>query len=313
MASASDDQLRAMAQHRGLKLLRSRRRKPGVGDYGKYGLADESGNALLGVGENGLTASAQDIEDFLRESEFGTWKQSAETTQQRPRPPKKPPKPEPDDEDAPVRRRSGQRLRRRAASGADNPPPGKKDLAGGTRPKPALRLVPQSGPAQEKLSRPTEKPRSRNESSPVPVPDPVLVVRLAATADSEELAALLNQLSGVAIEPSEVEANLATVRKAKAGLIVAELGKVIGFCQWSIIPSVHRGALGRLTVLVVDKAHRRRGIATAMLAAAQKALAKAGCKQVEALSGIAINNSHNFFRSLGFEQTSYRFVRDLGE
>lgn len=141
----------------------------------------------------------------------------------------------------------------------------------------------------------------------------MLVVRPAATADSEELAALLHQLSGVAIEPSEVEANLAVVRKAEAGLILAEFGSVVGCCQWSITPSVHRGALGRLTVLVVDKAHRRRGIATAMLAAAQKALAKAGCKQVEALSDIAIDNSHNFFRSLGFEQTSYRFIRDLGE
>jgi hypothetical protein len=35
--------------------------------------------------------------------------------------------------------------------------------------------------------------------------------------------------------------------------------------------------------------------------------------QVEALSDISINNSHNFFRSLGFEQTSYRFIRDVGE
>jgi ribosomal protein S18 acetylase RimI-like enzyme len=312
MTLASDDQLREMAQHRGLKLLRSRRRKPGVGDYGKYGLTDESGIALLGVGENGLTASAQDIEDYLRASELGTWKQSAQGALQRPPPPRKSPAPEPRGEDAPVRRRSGQRSRRRTAPGADSSP-GEKDVAGKIRPKPALRLVRQSGPAQEKLSRPTEIPRSRNESSPVPVPDPVLVVRPAATADSEELAALLNQLSGLAIEPAEVKTNLAMVRKAKAGLIVAQLGRVVGCCQWSIIPSVHRGALGRLIVIVVDKAHRRRGIATAMLAAAQKALAKAGCMQVEALSDISINNSHNFFRSLGFEQTSYRFIRDVGE
>ncbi|TCM14025.1 acetyltransferase (GNAT) family protein [Novosphingobium sp. PhB165] len=141
----------------------------------------------------------------------------------------------------------------------------------------------------------------------------MLRIRLANPNDSMELAALLDQLSGIAIEPSEVARNLAEVRKAKAGLIVAELGRVVGCCEWSIIPSVHRGALGRLIVLVVDKAHRRRGIATAMLAAAEKALAEVGCMQVEALSDIMINNSHNFFRSLGFEQTSYRFIRDLGE
>lgn len=31
------------------------------------------------------------------------------------------------------------------------------------------------------------------------------------------------------------------------------------------------------------------------------------------MSDITINNSHNFFRSLKFEQASYRFVRAIGE
>jgi hypothetical protein len=30
------------------------------------------------------------------------------------------------------------------------------------------------------------------------------------------------------------------------------------------------------------------------------------------MSDITVNNSHNFFRSLDFEQTSYRFVRAIG-
>ena len=196
--------------------MRSRRRKPGVGDYGKYGLTDESGKALLGVGKNGLTASAQDIEDFLRAGGLGTWKQSIDVMPQRPTPTKKPPAHEPGDEDAPVRRRSGQRPRRRTSSGADKPARAEKHEATGTRPKPALRLVPQSEPAQKKASRPTNESRSKPEHSPVPVsaPGPVLVVRPAVRADSQELAALLNQLSGVAIEQSEVEQNLAMARKA---------------------------------------------------------------------------------------------------
>lgn len=84
MAEISDDQLREMAQHRGLKLVKSRRRKPGVGDYGKYGLTDAAGQALLGIGDDELTASAADIQAYLRMSGLSTWKQSAETMPDRP-------------------------------------------------------------------------------------------------------------------------------------------------------------------------------------------------------------------------------------
>jgi ribosomal protein S18 acetylase RimI-like enzyme len=75
-----DDRLKAMAAHRGCKLVRSRRRKPG-GDYGRYGLKDAaSGADVLGVGEAGLTASAEEVEAFLRGSLASTWKRSLAAT-----------------------------------------------------------------------------------------------------------------------------------------------------------------------------------------------------------------------------------------
>ena len=46
-----------------------------------------------------------------------------------------------------------------------------------------------------------------------------------------------------------------------------------------------------------------------MLAAAEEALAKADCTLVEVMSDIKINDAHNFSRSFGFEQKSYRFAR----
>ena len=60
------DELRAIAEHRGMKLVRSRKRTPGVGDYGKFGLTDAADKPLLGIGEQGLTASAADIARYLR-------------------------------------------------------------------------------------------------------------------------------------------------------------------------------------------------------------------------------------------------------
>lgn len=91
--SERDDTLRAMAAHRGLKLVKSRRRKAG-GDFGLYGLKDAAGQAVFGFGKHDLTASAQDIQVFLRDTARDTWTKSAGATKARKLAP--PPKPAPE-------------------------------------------------------------------------------------------------------------------------------------------------------------------------------------------------------------------------
>lgn len=86
------DELRAIAEHRGMKLVRSRKRTPGVGDYGKFGLTDAAGKPLLGIGEQGLMASAADIAHYLRGGAADSWKLSAER-EPAAKPAKKAPKP----------------------------------------------------------------------------------------------------------------------------------------------------------------------------------------------------------------------------
>lgn len=78
MPNESTDKLREMAAHRGLKLLSSRRRKPG-GDFGKYGLNDAQGAPVFGVDKEGLSASAEEIEDYLRGATSNAWSKSAGT------------------------------------------------------------------------------------------------------------------------------------------------------------------------------------------------------------------------------------------
>ena len=76
MADPRDDVLREMARHRGFRLIKSRRRKPG-GDHGCYGLTDlKSGQDCFGIGENGLEASAEEIEAYLRGGARADWKRS---------------------------------------------------------------------------------------------------------------------------------------------------------------------------------------------------------------------------------------------
>jgi ribosomal protein S18 acetylase RimI-like enzyme len=94
----SDDELRAMAENRGCKLVRSRVRTPGRGDYGHFGLKDaKSDREVFGFGKKGLTASADEIAGFLRGNAAATWKSSVGNARRKtPKPaPAAKPKPEP--------------------------------------------------------------------------------------------------------------------------------------------------------------------------------------------------------------------------
>lgn len=81
MAEESVDELRDSARNRGLKLLRSRKRKPGVGDYGKFGLSDAAGTPVFGIEDGELTATADEVWDYLRRGLAATWKESAEAAE----------------------------------------------------------------------------------------------------------------------------------------------------------------------------------------------------------------------------------------
>ncbi len=122
---AGDDEtaaLRDAAAHRGLKLVRSRRRKPGVGDYGLYGLTDAGGKALLGMGDAVLTATSDDIRAYLRKVEGSTWAQSAEVTPAR-IPPRKPAADANDGEPPATRRKAAGKPRRTTPEKVPEPEP----------------------------------------------------------------------------------------------------------------------------------------------------------------------------------------------
>lgn len=288
--SPTDDQLRAMAEHRGLKLLRSRKRKPGVGDFGKFGLIGAKGEALLGIGKAGLTATAQEVEDYLRGRALGTWKLSAETTLPVQKGKRKIPI-EARDEPSPVRR-----------------PDKSPTRAGSTGTKPRLRSeTPPKSPRSP--VKPTLRIVASEDAEAVSAPR--WHIRPATVGDAAALAELLRQLAGARVARDDIAAHIASLKRTKSGLVVADREGVIGCCAWTIVPTVHRGLLGRITLLLVDKRHRRGGIATAMMEPALNALGRAGCGAVEAMSDIMIDNAHNFFRKRGYAQISYRFVRAL--
>jgi len=83
MADDRDEALRESARHRGLRLVKSRRRKPG-GDFGLYGLKEPGGKPVFGIESDALKASAEEVEDYLRGAVRDTWSKSAEGKRTKP-------------------------------------------------------------------------------------------------------------------------------------------------------------------------------------------------------------------------------------
>jgi N-acetylglutamate synthase-like GNAT family acetyltransferase len=314
-----DQKLREMAEHRGFKLVRSRKRKAGIGDYGKFGLTQADGKPLFGIGEAGLTASAKDIEAYLRQGSVSTWKASAESVPARPALAENPKRSEKADDN--VRSAPVIRPRRRNAAtrnavirngNARKAAPESRKAQSAEEPTPGLERASRAS-SSRRSAPPEARPTARVPAKPpaAPVPSPRLRVRAARPADAAALAKLLGQLVHVEIEELGIARNLDAARKAKGGMVIAEMGMLVGCCGWALLPTIQYGLIGRITMILVDEEHRLRGIAAALVEAASAALKKAGCTRVEAMSDIEIRNGHNFFRALKFEQTSYRFAKAL--
>jgi N-acetylglutamate synthase-like GNAT family acetyltransferase len=290
----TDEQLREAASHRGLKLVKSRKRKAGVGDYGKLGLTDPTGKPLFGVGDNGLTASAEEIADYLRAGEVSTWAESARVT----------PQAEP-------------RTRTTSAEGSDPEPP---PAVIRPRPRRSVGSAPASrrvedavGEVGKEDARGASDRASRSASlsgrieDEVPAPPPVLAVRSARGADADALKALLSTVG--------YDGGVSTIRKAIASaaartepILVADRGGVIGLLAWTIIPDIVEGAIGRISIIVVNEQDRRDGVSKALYEAALEKLGIRKVRLIEGMSDIEIRNANGFLRALGLQQASYRFV-----
>lgn len=252
-----DKMLREMAVNRGLKLVKSRRRTPGVGDYGRYGLKDEAGKEVFGFGKSGFTATADEIEAHLRDFMVEDWKSSLKQAARAPKPEKRKPA----------------RIAREDTAPPSPPPP--------------------PAPPQP------------------PPPPPKLLIREAKALDAEAIAALIRQL-GFDVTPADVSTRLRTLAKGGEPALVAARNGVIGCLTWHVTPVIHRPTpVGRVTMLVVTERARREGVGEKLVAEAEARTAARGCGLIEVTSNIELGGAHEFYRRIGFERTSYRFVKTL--
>lgn len=146
-------------------------------------------------------------------------------------------------------------------------------------------------------------------SANAPVAKPT--IRAATAGDARAISRLIDQL-GYSASEREVAERLATMQRDERLVLVAELdGQLVGCLSTSIMRVLHRPApVGRISMMVVDETVRGRGIGAALVRAAERALAAAGCGLVEVTSNLARTEAHRFYERLGYERTSVRLARD---
>lgn len=130
--------------------------------------------------------------------------------------------------------------------------------------------------------------------------------------DAAEIARLLSPL-GYPASGEEVAARWADWEaQGNVALVVEGDDVLLGVITLHWMFVLHRAApVGRISALVVDPAARGSGLGRALVHAAEAAFARTGCGWVEVTSHTRRAEAHEFYRHLGYEQTSFRFAKPL--
>ncbi len=144
---------------------------------------------------------------------------------------------------------------------------------------------------------------------------PTVNLRVATPGDAPEIARLLAML-GYPTEAASIATRWAKWRASGSAAIVAggQSAGLLGVVTVHTTIVLHRPRpIGRITALVVDERARGHGIGRALVAAAEGAALREGCGILEVTSNMRRAEAHAFYEKLGFDRSSYRFVKKLAE
>lgn len=138
-------------------------------------------------------------------------------------------------------------------------------------------------------------------------------VRAATSADAAAVGYLLRQLGYDASPEDAAERLGALSQTASDAVFVAATGDaaaVLGVIALHWTRMLQHGApVARITTLVVDEQARDRGIGRLLVEAGMMAARAAGCGIIELTTALHREGAQAFYRSLGFEASSYRMHR----
>jgi N-acetylglutamate synthase-like GNAT family acetyltransferase len=140
-----------------------------------------------------------------------------------------------------------------------------------------------------------------------------VTVRSARLEDVDHLARLFDQLGYPQTAGALHNRLESLLADARAGVLVADSsGSLVGVATYFLVPVAHDDrSWSRITTLVVDEAHRGRGIGHMLVEAAQNAARNASCSRIEATSAMHRADAHGFYQSLGYGRTSAHFLKRL--
>jgi N-acetylglutamate synthase-like GNAT family acetyltransferase len=152
--------------------------------------------------------------------------------------------------------------------------------------------------------------RARVEFEPVTVS---LVVRTAELTDAEAVASLLAQMGYATTKEAAEEHIQRFAQGTNSRIQVAQFGPVVvGLVATHLVPRMDDDAWScRITDLVVSNDHRRMGIGSALLAAAEDHARACGAPRLDLTSGDWRQDAHAFYASAGFSQHSRGFTLRL--
>lgn len=131
--------------------------------------------------------------------------------------------------------------------------------------------------------------------------------------DASAIAILLGEL-GYPSTHEFASAKLAEYdRQPRARVFVAEIDQiVVGFIAFDAQVLFHQpGLIGTIMALSVSERFRGQGIGRALVAEVERVAREIGCTKIAVASGVRREDAHRFYQTLGYEENTKRFVKQL--
>lgn len=134
-------------------------------------------------------------------------------------------------------------------------------------------------------------------------------IRRARPGDAAQLATLCNQL-GYPSSPEEVRRRLQRLRGPDHAVYVAEDkdGTVVGWVHIFLRPLLEEDLAAEIGGLVVDEAHRGRGIGHRLLERAERWARRRGSRAVVVRSNVIRLEAHRFYEQCGYREVKTQRV-----
>jgi ribosomal protein S18 acetylase RimI-like enzyme len=141
-----------------------------------------------------------------------------------------------------------------------------------------------------------------------------VTIRDARPSDAQALAALIGQLG----YPASAEAVVRRLERLSSSgtdrVVVAALGgEAVGLaCLHTSLSVAYDEPAAKVSVIVVDELHRRRGIGEALVQEMEREAKRRQCCLIFLTTAGHRDDAHAFYEGIGFEETGRRFAKPLG-